>query len=53
MTPTQDNQSNETAGEFAYQNGRIYFTKRIERKVCFFLTLFMLILGMVSYFTNI
>ncbi|WP_187149282.1 hypothetical protein [Desulforapulum autotrophicum] len=50
---TQNNQDNGRSVEFTYQNGRIYFTKKMERKVCFFLTVFMLILGMVSYFTNI
>lgn len=50
---TQNNQDNGQSVEFTYQNGRIYFTRKMERKICFFLTLFMLILGIVYYFTGI
>ncbi len=49
MKNTDHNTISEGKKEICFHEGRIYFTKHLERKLFFFLTILMLILGIVSY----
>ena len=49
MEKTEHKNIEEKKKNICYKDGRIYFTKAAERKVFFFLTIFMLTLGVMSF----
>ncbi|MCK5097035.1 MAG: hypothetical protein KAR45_02990 [Desulfobacteraceae bacterium] len=49
MEKTDGTSIKEKKKSVCYHEGRIYFTKEAERKIFFFLTIFMLTLGVMSF----
>ena len=49
MEKIEQKHTEEKKKTVCYHEGRIYFTKAAERKVFFFLTIFMLTLGIMSF----
>ena len=53
MTQKQPIKNRERTKAIIYENGRIYFTKETERRACFFLTIFMMVLGIIYHFAGL
>ncbi len=49
MKNTNHNTISEKKRGICFHEGKLYFTKQVERKIFFFLTIVMLILGIASY----
>ena len=49
MEKIDHNSIKEKRKSICYHDGKIYFTKAAERRVFFFLTIFMLTLGVLSF----
>ncbi len=47
MSTIMDNKKDQAERDLYFKNGRMYFTKDLERKIFFFLTIVMLGLGVI------
>ena len=48
MTQKHPRENQEKTKAITYENGRFYFTKELERRAYFFLTIFMMVLGIIT-----
>ena len=53
MTQKHPKENHERTKAITYENGRFYFTKELERRTYFFLTIFMLVLGIITHFAGL
>ncbi len=53
MTQKQPGKDQEKAKAITYENGRFYFTKELERRAYFFMTIFMMVLGIITHFAGL
>lgn len=53
MTQKHPGKNHEKPKAIVYENGRIYFTKEMERRAYFFMTIFMMVLGIITHFAGL